>query len=102
MRIIKRAAVLEYGRTYPQARVPLRQWLQVTRAAEWSSIQDVRRIFPHADAVTVASGNTVTVFNIGGNDFRLVVSIKYKWGVVYVREFMTHREYSRDAWKDRH
>ena len=57
---------------------------------------------PSHAAVSIASGNTVTVFNIGGNDFRLVVSIKYKWGVVYVRELMTHQEYSKDTWKDRH
>lgn len=58
--------------------------------------------FPHADAATVRSGNTVTIFNIGGNDYRLIVSIKYKWGVVYVRDFLTHAEYSKDAWKMRH
>jgi hypothetical protein len=35
-----------------------------TRAADWQSIDDVRRTFPHADAATVASGATVTIFNI--------------------------------------
>jgi mRNA interferase HigB len=42
------------------------------------------------------------VFNIGGNDYRLVVSIKYRWGVVYIRDFLTHAEYDKDSWKNRH
>lgn len=102
MRIIKRTTLSEYGRKHPQARVPLQQWLQVARAARWKSIQDVRKLFPHADAATVASGNTVTVFNLGGNDFRLIVSIKYNWGIIYIRDFLTHAEYDKNDWKRRH
>ena len=102
MRIIKRSTLAGYWREHPDARKPLRQWIEVTRAANWQSIQAVRMTFPHADAATVASGNTVTVFNIGGNDFRLIVSIKYRWGVVYIRDFMTHAQYTKNAWKKRH
>lgn len=50
----------------------------------------------------VESGNIVTIFNIGGKDFRLVVSIKYRWRMVYVRDFLTHAEYSKESWKKRH
>ncbi len=62
----------------------------------------MRMTFPHADAAVVRSGNTVTIFNIGGNEFRLIVSIKYKWGVIYIRDFLTHAQYSRNAWKKKH
>lgn len=102
MRIIKRTTLSEYGHNHPQARAPLQQWLQIARAADWKSIQDVRKVFPHADAVTVASGNTVTVFNIGGNNFRLMASIKYNWGIIYIRDFLTHAEYDKNDWKRRH
>jgi len=73
--------------------------LDFAQAADWQNIQQVRTTFPHADDATVASGNTVTIFNIGGNDFRLLVSIKYRWGVIYIRDFMTHAEYTKDAGK---
>ncbi len=102
MRVIKRKTLAEYWRRQPQAEKPLRQWLTAVKEANWQSIQEVRRTFPHADSTVVASGNTVTIFNIGGNDFRLIVSIKYKWGIVYIRDFLTHGEYSKDAWKKRH
>ena len=102
MRIIKRTALAAFWITYPRAEVPLRKWLTVAESAKWTSIQDVRKVFPTADAAIVKSGNTVTVFNIGGNDFRLVVSIKYQWSVIYIRDFLTHADYSKDSWKGRH
>jgi len=102
MRIIKRTTLAGYWRRHADAETPLRQWLAVARAAECTSIRDVRQTFPHADATVVRSGNTVTIFNIGGNDYRLVVSIKYRWGVVYIRDFLTHAEHDKNAWKNRH
>ena len=102
MRIIKRSALQAFWRKHPQAEMPLRQWIAVARTADWKNLMDVRRAFPHADPVGVASGNTVTVFNIGGNDFRLIVAIKYGWGIIYVRDFLTHAEYDKDSWKGRH
>ncbi|HZK80538.1 MAG TPA: type II toxin-antitoxin system HigB family toxin [Humisphaera sp.] len=102
MRIIKRTALVAFWNKFPQAEVPLRKWLTVAESADWASVQDVRKIFPTADAAIVSSKNTVTVFNIGGNDFRLVVAIKYKWKIIYIRDFLTHAEYSKDSWKGRH
>ena len=40
-----------------------------------------------------------TVFNIGGNKYRLVTVIKYRWQVIYVRHVLTHAEYSKERWK---
>src|ERR1700730_9202270 len=53
---------------------PLEQWYRMFRQAEWQSLQEVRLVYPHADPATVASGNTVTVFNIGGNKYRLIAT----------------------------
>ncbi len=49
--------------------------------------------------MTVASGKTVTVFNIGGNKFRLVVAIHYNRQRVYLLRLMTHAEYSKNRWQ---
>jgi mRNA interferase HigB len=102
VRIIKEPTLRGYWQRHPDAEAGLAHWIAVTRPARWRSIDDVRRDFPHADAATVASGHTVTVFNVAGNKYRLVVSIKYRFGVVYVRDFLTHVQYSRGAWKERH
>jgi mRNA interferase HigB len=79
----------------PQANGALDVWYRAARRAEWKSIIDVRRMFPHADAV-----GRFTVFNIHGNTYRLVVEINYRGGRVYVRHILTHAEYDRGEWKD--
>ena len=75
-------------------------WYAVTKAARWSTFADLRRTFGHADLVKVASGNTVTVFNVGGNNYRLVCAIHYNRQTVYVLRVMTHAEYDRGKWKE--
>jgi mRNA interferase HigB len=92
--VISRKRLKECWERHPQAEVPLRAWFQVASKAEWQHIADVRRDFPHADAV-----GRWTVFNIGGNDYRLVVEIAYMTHKVYVRFVGTHQEYDKGRWK---
>jgi mRNA interferase HigB len=49
----------------------------------------------------VRSGNTVTVFNIGGNKWRLIAAIHYNTKIVYILSVMTHEEYDVDKWKEK-
>src|SRR5437879_5075123 len=102
MRIIKIPSVRRFWNKHPDAKPGLEHWLRIAKAAEWQSLGDTRLTFSHADEVKVASGNTVTVFNVAGRKYRLVVAIKYRWGIVYIRDFMTHAEYNKDRWKARH
>jgi len=99
MRIIKESTLRELAADYPDAGEWIEQFLKVVRAAKWQSIQDVRLLYPHADAVTVESASIVTVFNVKGNRYRLVMAMHYNRGKAYVRRFMTHAEYSKDHWK---
>ena len=82
------------------SRTALDAWYRTVRAARWTNIAGVRRVYPHADAVTVGSGRSVTVFNIRGNDYRLVTAIHYNTQRVYALRVLTHPEYDRDRWKD--
>ena len=63
---------------------------------------DVRATFGQTDQVKVRSGQTVCVFDIGGNKFRLVAFVSYRKAKVYVLRVMTHKEYDkgRQQWKD--
>jgi mRNA interferase HigB len=65
----------------------------VSKAA-WRSLADVREVFPHADAVY-----DCTIFNIGGNKYRLIVGINYNRQVIYVKHVLTHKEYDKENWK---
>jgi mRNA interferase HigB len=100
IRVITRKRLREFAERHPDAAEPLQKWYRLFREAEWENLQDVRRVFPHADAVPVASGNTVTVFNLCGNRYRLIAAIHYNRQRVYVLRLLRHAEYSKDLWKD--
>lgn len=100
MRVIKVSRVRGYSRRHATAAASLERWLGVTKLAGWARLSDVKRTFPHADEVMVRSGRTTVVFNIKGNDFRLITAIHYNMGKVFVLRFLTHAEYTKDRWKD--
>src|SRR5579871_881974 len=99
MRIIAERAFDEFADEYPDAADWLGNFVNLLKLARWKSLQDVRRSFPHADAVKVESGKTVTVFNAKGNRYRLVLALHYNTGIAFVLRFMPHDQYSRGAWK---
>src|SRR5579863_9551277 len=100
MRVIKPSRVKQHAREYPDASTGLDAWLKATEAANWRNLQEVRRQFPQADAATVESKRIVTIFNIGGNKYRLIVAIHYNTQRVFVLRFLTHAEYSKNKWRD--
>jgi mRNA interferase HigB len=99
--VITQKAIKSVSQRHPKAASELATWLKTAQFAAWHSIQSVRETYPSADPVKVGSGKTVTVFNIRRNDFRLLTAIHYNRGKVYILDFLTHAEYSKDAWKKR-
>ncbi|TWT91122.1 mRNA interferase HigB [Pseudobythopirellula maris] len=95
MHIISKKRLREFWDKHPRAKCPLSAWYKVVDASNWESIAEVRKTYPHADQV-----GKFTVFNIGGNKFRLVVVVRYKYGKVYIRRVMTHAEYDKNDWKE--
>lgn len=100
MRIIKRKAIEDYARRHPKAAAPLHSWFMTARHASWKNLSQVRKVYAHADAVKVASGRIVTVFNIAGNHYRLVTAVHYDLQRIFILRFLTHAEYSKNRWKD--
>jgi len=80
----------------------LEEWYDTLSKARWQNLDDVRKIYPSADLVKVKSGKSVTIFNLGGNKYRIIASIHYNTQVVYLLNVMTHAEYSRDSWKEKY
>jgi mRNA interferase HigB len=99
VRIIHGGTVNTWASQYPDAAESLAAWLKNARHAAWRSLSDVRRVYPHADAVDVASGRTAVIFNIRGNRYRLVTAIHFNRQILYTLRFMTHAEYSKNRWK---
>jgi len=91
MRIISRKRLREFGEKHADAVTPLDDWYSVVRLKEYRTPGEVKADFASVSFVSP----DVTVFNIGGNKYRLSVSIRYARGIVYVRRVMTHEEYDR-------
>jgi mRNA interferase HigB len=100
MRIIKPTRIREFAARHPAAAPSLERWLEAAEAARWRNLVDVRRVFRSADAVKVGSGRTVVVFNMAGNQYRLITAIHYNVGKVFVLMLLAHAEYGKDRWKD--
>ncbi|MBK6799446.1 MAG: type II toxin-antitoxin system HigB family toxin [Acidobacteria bacterium] len=95
MRIISRKALRDFWEEYPFARRSLEDWYRITKNANWESPAETRRDFPNADLV-----GSCTIFNIGGNKYRLITKILYQWRMVYIRYVMTHAEYDKGGYED--
>ncbi|MDN5942538.1 MAG: type II toxin-antitoxin system HigB family toxin [Nitrospira sp.] len=94
MHIITRKRLMEFARIHPDARAPLNAWFSIVRNTDYTSFADLRMTFPSADQV-----DRFTVFNIGGNKFRLIAAIHYNRKKIYIRYVLTHAEYDRSAWR---
>jgi mRNA interferase HigB len=91
--VISRKRLLESANRHSVLSAPLDAWYRVAKKSEWRSLEDVRRIFPSADAV-----GKYTVFNIKGNTFRLIAEINFKTGRIYIRHVLTHAEHDKGGW----
>lgn len=101
MRIIKHATVREWMQRHPAAAPAMAWWMDTLKAGSWKSLVELKRMFPAADQVKVASGRTVLVFNISGNAFRLMAAMHYNRGLVFALAWMPQAEYSKGRWKDK-
>src|SRR5205809_621619 len=88
MRIISKRVLREFWSSCPDAKRPLLAWYQETVEADWGGPAAVKQKYRSASFV----GDRV-VFNIKGNDYRLVVWINYPYRVVYIRFVGTHSDY---------
>jgi mRNA interferase HigB len=100
VRVISLKPLRVFWQHHPDAERPLRQWYKTATHAAWTSLQDARRDYPHADGVSTKRGGTLTVFNIAGNKYRLIARIRYDYQLINVRSLLTHQEYDRGDWKE--
>ena len=100
MKVIKQTTVRLWARKHPAAAPSLTSWLTLIKAANFKNFLALREVYRSADLVRVASGRNVIVFNISGNNFRLVAAVHFNTQRVFVLRFMSHAEYSKNRWKE--
>ncbi|HWX40389.1 MAG TPA: type II toxin-antitoxin system HigB family toxin [Blastocatellia bacterium] len=95
MHIITRKRLNEFADRHPETKNSLARWYNLMKRNQFDSFSDVLSVFPSADKV-----GKLTVFDIGGNNVRLIAAIHYNRKRIYIRGVLTHREYDEDSWKE--
>ena len=90
MILIGRKIIVEFGKDHPHSRNPLSAWEQAIKQTDYKSFNELKQTFPSVDYV----GHRYTIFDIGGNKYRLITEIDYVAKVVNVKRTWTHAEYS--------
>ncbi|MDX2245246.1 MAG: type II toxin-antitoxin system HigB family toxin [Bacteroidia bacterium] len=91
MRVVTPRRLMEFSIKHPNAKIPLLSWYELTRNTSWHNLADIKTFFNSVDYI----GNNRYVFNIKGNDYRLITIIIFASQKVYIRFIGTHAEYDK-------
>jgi mRNA interferase HigB len=78
----------------PNAEKPMRGWYRVAKQAKWLKFADVKATYNSADQV-----GSKTVFDVGGNHYRIIAVIDYVGQKVFIRSVLNHHDYAKGLWK---
>jgi len=94
MHVIAKKALRTFWKRHPDAERPLKRWFRTVSNADWASFSEMRATYAAADQV-----GKLTVFDIGGNKYRLIAAIHFNRGKLFIRHVLTHAEYDLGDWK---
>jgi mRNA interferase HigB len=94
LRIVSKKQAREFVKRFSKAADPLKHWMNAVVASEWRHPSDLKVSFGSADFV-----RDLTVFNLGGNKYRLIAFVHYRRQIVFIKHILTHEEYDQGAWK---
>ncbi|TGK58175.1 type II toxin-antitoxin system HigB family toxin [Leptospira wolffii] len=95
MHIISWKKISDFVDKYPNSGSSLKSWYKIVQNTDFKDFNELRRVFKSADQV-----GKFTVFNISGNNFRLISAIHYNRKKVFIRHVLTHSEYDKGKWKE--
>ena len=91
MRIIAKKVLLEFCTKHSDCEQQLKSWYGETEKSEWKNINEITKEYPSANIIW----NNRVVFNIKGNNYRLIVKINFHYQVMWIRFVGTHKEYDK-------
>jgi mRNA interferase HigB len=95
MNTISRRKIREFIALQPNSESSLNSWYKIATKAKWKNIIEVKQDYPHANSV-----GRLVVFNIAGNNVRLIVEIRYQSESILIKHILTHAEYDKNRWKE--
>lgn len=90
MHIIAKKTLKEFWLTHPLVKLPLEVWYRLMSQSTFYNFNELKKAFNAVDYV-----NPYTIFDVGGNKFRIITVIHYNRQKVYIRYVFTHSEYDR-------
>ena len=94
MRVISKKPIREFWECHPESKSALEEWFHKVGQVSATSFPELRQAFRSADYV-----EGYTLFDVGGNKYRIATVIHYDKQRVYIRQVMTHADYDRNAWR---
>jgi mRNA interferase HigB len=94
MHVISKKKLRSLWSIHPEVESSLNNWFRVAKKADWTMFADLLETFQTADQV-----GKFTVFDIGGNKYRLIIEINFRRGKIFLRHVLSHADYSRGKWK---
>ena len=89
MRVIARNVLLAYAESHPETAIPLERWYRLVKAANWASMDEIRRAVPKAKVLNRDRAR----FEVAGGNHRLIAAIDFRRQIVFVKFLGTHAEY---------
>jgi mRNA interferase HigB len=94
VRIVSERKLRDFAERFPRAKSPLRSWKTAVKSSSWKDPADLKGTLGATDFV-----GDKTIFDIGGNKFRLIAFVHYGRQIVFVKHVLTHAEYDKGDWK---
>lgn len=94
MKIISNSALRAFAVYHPQAEGPLQGWRRVIERNRFANWAELKATFNTVDKV-----GELTVFDIGGNKYRLIAYIRFERQIVYIKAVLSHSDYDKGTWK---
>jgi len=92
--VLSAKTIRRFAAVHADAADELLEWHSTAQRANWRSLVDVRQMFTDADQF-----KCLLIFNVRHNRYRLIVKVDYRARLLMVKEFLTHAQYEKGAWK---
>lgn len=91
MRIIAKKILRDFWEKHTNCEEQLKSWFQETSISNWKTPNEIKADYPSS---SILADNRI-VFNIKGNNYRLIVKINFEYQMIWIRFIGTHAEYDK-------
>jgi mRNA interferase HigB len=91
LRIIAKRTLQIFWEKHPDCEQQLKSWYAEAKRSEWGNINEIKKYYPSASVL----GKNRIVYNIKGNNYRLIVKFNFQYQIAWIRFIGTHAEYDK-------